>query len=88
MQQSRMNQDDSWWRRKQVAVETARSMMIEEEEEEEEEEVEEEEDVLQFHPSTMTRARGIVAPVRQNLKLGAAVRAPSPWCGRVVISKP
>ena len=40
----------------------------------------------------------IVAPVRQNLKLGAAVRAPgartervrapSPWCGRVVISKP
>ena len=39
-----------------------------------------------------------VAPVRQNLKLGARtaapgarterVRAPSPWCGRVVISKP
>ena len=44
-----------------------------------------------------TAERVIVAPVRQNLNLGAevrapgarnrSVRAPRPWCGTVVISK-
>ena len=37
---------------------------------------------------TFANTKHIVAPVRQILKLGAAVRAPGPWCGIVMISKP